>query len=54
METHPVTLFIGFICTLVLVVLVGLGMTCTAYKMEPETYPIFKPYYEYAKSKKVC
>ena len=54
MDTHPVTIVIGIICTFFLIGLVGLGMTCTAYKMEPESYPLFKPYYEYAKSKKVC
>ena len=54
METHPVTIIIGIICTIFLVALVGLGMACTAYKMEPERYPLFKPYYEYAKTKKVC
>ena len=54
MDTHPVTIFVGIICTFILIGLVSLGMSCTLYKMEPDTHPLLRPYYEFAKSKKVC
>jgi hypothetical protein len=54
MDTHPVTILIGIICTFILIGLVSLGLTCAAYKSDSTTYELFKPYYEYAKSKKVC
>lgn len=54
METHPVTLIIGGICSIFLIALVAFGMTCTVYAIDPESYPSFKPFYEIAKSKRIC
>jgi len=54
MQTHPVTILMGIIGGAALMILVSLGLSCAAYKVEPQTYPLFKIYYEYAKSKKVC
>jgi len=54
MEQHPITNIIGIICTFFLVILVGLGFSCMMYTYYPEEYEILKPYYEFAKSKKVC
>ena len=54
MELHPVTLTIGFICTVIMGVLVAVGLGCTAYKVEPTKYHFLKPYYQYVKDKKVC
>ena len=54
MELHPVTLTIGAVCTIILIALVGVGVGCTAYKFEPDTYHFLEPYYQYVKDKKVC
>ena len=54
MELHPVTITIGFLCTCLLAVLVAVGLGCSAYKVEPDKYQFFKPYYQYAQQKKVC
>ena len=54
MDTHPVTLIIGGIFTIFLIALVAFGMTCTVYAIDPDNYPMFKPYYEIAKFKRIC
>jgi hypothetical protein len=54
METHPVTIIVGTIGTIILVALTGMGLTCVAYKQEPQNYPYLKLYYEWSKSKKIC
>ena len=46
MDTHPITILIGIIGTFLLISLVSLGFSCIGYKMDPDTYPILKPYYE--------
>lgn len=54
MEQHPVTNIIGIICGIFLVLLVSLGFSCMMYTYYPQEYEIIKPYYEWAKTKKVC
>jgi hypothetical protein len=54
MQTHPLTILMGTIGIIFLIALVLLGFSCILYKFESENYEFLKPYYEYAKEKKVC
>ena len=54
MDTHPVTILVGIVGGVCLLFLVSLGLSCSGYKLYPQEYEILKPYYEYAKSKRMC
>jgi len=54
MELHPITVAIGIIVLIIMLVVVGLGMSCGLYINFPDTYPQLQQFHDLAKSGKLC
>ncbi len=53
-QTSPLIMLIGIIGMIAVVGMVGLGLACSMYQKDPIENSKLKPYYEFAKTCKLC